>query len=92
MMYEDKYSDEIVKKLAKLKKKDTNHYYIIRKKMDWILENPKHNYKFLSHDMKGMQRIHIGPFVLTFVIDHHDKIISFEDYDHHDNIYNKKCE
>ncbi len=41
-MYSDGYSEEIIKKLAKLKKKDLQHYENIRKKMDWILGNPEH--------------------------------------------------
>jgi mRNA-degrading endonuclease RelE of RelBE toxin-antitoxin system len=86
-MYVDSYSEEIVKKLAKLKKKDTTHYSRVRNKMDSILQNPKHGYKFLHHDMKGIFRVHLGHFVLIFVIDHKNKIVSFEDYDHHDNIY-----
>ena len=86
-MYVDSYSEEITKKLAKLRKKDLAHYSQVRKKMDSILENPNHNYKFLHHDMKGILRVHIGHFVLIFVIDHENKIISFEDYDHHDIIY-----
>ena len=86
-MYADSYSEEIAKKLAKLRKKDLAHYSKVRKKMDSILENPKHSYKFLHHDMKGILRVHIGHFVLVFVIDHQNKIVSFEDYDHHNNIY-----
>ena len=86
-MYSDGYSEEITKKLAKLKKKDLQHYEIVRKKMDWILANPVHRYKDLHYSMKGIKRIHIGHFVLTFKINHADKVVSFEDYDHHDNIY-----
>ena len=86
-MYTDKYSEGITKKLTKLKRKNPEHYQNVRDKMDWILINPEHNYKFLRHDMKGMQRVHMGHFVLIFTIDHKNKIISFEDYDHHDKIY-----
>ena len=86
-MYTDNYSEEITKKLLKLKKKDLKHYQNIRKKMGWILENPKHRYKDLHYSMKGIKRIHIKHFVLTFIINHQNKIISFEDYDHHDKIY-----
>ncbi len=86
-MYYDSYSEEITKKLAKLKKKDAQHYEIVRKKMDWILVNPEHRYKDLHYSMKGIKRVHLGHFVLTFKIDHINNVISFEDYDHHDNIY-----
>ncbi|MEK6835134.1 MAG: hypothetical protein AABX61_02625 [Nanoarchaeota archaeon] len=86
-MYVDKYSEEITKKLAKLKKKDLTHFNLVRKKMDWILSNPEHRYKDLHYSMKGVSRVHIGHFVLTFKIDNLNKIIYFEDYNHHDNIY-----
>jgi len=86
-MYSDSYSEEIIKKLVKIKKKDALHYKKVMKKVDDILENPHHTYKFLHHDMKGLNRIHIGHFVLVFLINHEEKTISFEDYDHHDKIY-----
>ena len=86
-MYTDRYSEEITRKLAKLRKKDSKHFEIVRKKMDWILENPEHRYKDLHHNMKGINRIHIGHFVLTFKIDNINTIVYFEDYDHHDQIY-----
>lgn len=86
-MYKDVYSEDITKKIAKLKKKDPNHYSQVRKKIDFILKNPSHVYKLLTHDVKGINRIHIGHFVLVFKIDHKNKIVSFEDYDHHNKIY-----
>ena len=86
-MYADLYSEEITKKLAKLKKKDPIHYSKVCKKMDFILTEPSHNFKFLHHNMKGVNRVQLGHFVLVFVVDHKKKIVSFEDYNHHDNIY-----
>jgi mRNA-degrading endonuclease RelE of RelBE toxin-antitoxin system len=86
-MYSDLYSEEITRKLSKLKKKDIRQYIIVRKKMDQVLANPEHRYKEMRYDMKGIQRVHIGHFVLIFTMDHTQKIVSFEDYDHHDNIY-----
>lgn len=86
-MYRDLYSAEITKKLAKLRKKDPVEYSQVRKKMDAIVGDPSHSYKFLTHDMKGLNRVHLGHFVLVFRIDHQKRMISFEDYDHHDVIY-----
>lgn len=86
-MYTDLYSEDLAKKLAKLKNKDLIQYKRVRKKIDEILSSPEHSYKFLTHNMKGINRVHIGHFVLVFVINHDNKTISFEDYDHHDNIY-----
>jgi len=85
--YRDLYSEEITKKLSKLKKKDIQHYEIIRRKMDQILANPQHRHKELRYSMKGLDRVHIGHFVLVFTINHNRKTILFEDYDHHDKIY-----
>ena len=86
-MYKDFYSEEITKKLAKMRKKDPVEYSQVRKKMDSILADPDHSYKFLSHDMNGLNRVHIGHFVLVFRIDYQKKMVSFEDYDYHDKIY-----
>ena len=86
-MYSDKYSEELTRKLAKLKRKDHKRYEIVRNKMDWILGNPEHRYKDLHYNMKGIKEVHLGHFVLTFIIDHVNKVISFEDYDHHDKIF-----
>lgn len=88
-MYQDIYSEEITKKLAKLKKKYPGQYSQVRKKMDSILSEPTHSYKFLAHDMKGLNRVHLGHFVLVFRVNHQNKTISFEDYEHHDKIYGK---
>ena len=89
-MYKDLYSEEITKKLAKLKKKDSATYSQVRKKMDSILANPSHSYKFLTQEMKGLNRVHLGHFVLVFLINHQQKTVSFEDYGHHDIIYKLK--
>ena len=86
-MYKDSYSKEIARKLSKLKKKDTKKFTIVLKKRDQILENPKARYKDLHYAMGGFKRVHLGHFVLVFRIDHKNKIITFEDYDHHDKIY-----
>ena len=86
-MYVDHYSEEITRKLSKLKKKNRKYYLIVLKKIDQILANPEHKYKDLHYNMKGIKRVHIGHFVLVFVINHIRKTISFEDFNHHDIIY-----
>ncbi len=87
-MYSARYSEQLVKKIIKIKKKDSTHYFKIRKKIKLILENPKHEYKHLQYNLKGVSRVHIGHFVLVFNTDHEKQTVSFEDYDHHDKIYN----
>jgi hypothetical protein len=54
-LYKDLYSEEIVKKLSKLKKKDQRHHQIVIKKITQIRENPEHRYKDLHHDMKELK-------------------------------------
>ena len=76
-------------KLRKLKKKDRVQSEAVRKKMDQILENPD-AYKPLSNILKGRFRVHIGSFVLLFVIHEEERVVEFVDYDHHDKIYRRK--
>ena len=86
-MYTDLYSEEITRKLSRLRKKDPTQHEIVLKKIHWIIANPDHRYKDLHYSMKGLQRVHLGHFVLVFRIDRVKKLVSFEDYDHHDKIY-----
>ena len=86
-MYEASYSEEITKKLKRLKKRDSGQYEAVRKKMRQILENPSHRFKELRYEFGGVCRVHIGHFVLVFTVDDDKRTISFEDYDHHDKIY-----
>ncbi|MEA2003616.1 MAG: addiction module toxin RelE [archaeon] len=85
------YSEILVKKLKKLKKRNFAQYSIIMKKIDDVKQkatsNPEH-YKNLRYDLSDFKRVHIDKhFVLTFRINKTEKIVSFIDYDHHDNIY-----
>lgn len=48
-----------------------------------------HRYKNLRKPLQHLKRVHVGSFVLTFSIDETKKMITIEDYDHHDNVYKK---
>ena len=86
-MYKPGIESNLKKKLSKLFKKDRKRYEIVMKKIEEILKNP-HHYKPLSHDMKQLQRVHIGSsFVLVFTIDEKNGIVLFVDMNHHDKIY-----
>lgn len=54
--------------------------------MNQILQNPS-VYKPLGNILKGRYRVHIGHFVLLFVIHEEERTVEFIDYDHHDKIY-----
>ncbi len=90
MSYSDFYSEGLTKKLKKLKVKNHVLFEAILKKIDEILHNPE-RYKPLGYNLKGFRRVHImKSFVLTFKIDKMNKIVKFEDFDHHDKIYTKR--
>ncbi|HLD04308.1 MAG TPA: addiction module toxin RelE [Candidatus Nanoarchaeia archaeon] len=85
------YSELLTKKLKKLKKRGPHQLEIILKKRDdvkaKIAMNPDH-FKNLSNELSEFKRVHIDKhFVLTFKVDKQSKTVHFEDYDHHDNIY-----
>lgn len=90
MNYSDFYSEELTKKLKKLKVKNRALFEAILRKIDEILENPE-RFKPLGYDLKGFHRVHImKSFVLIFKIDEENKIVKFEDFDHHDKIYKRR--
>ena len=89
-MREFEIKPELDKKLVKLSKKDGNSYESIMKKIEEVLNSSDiTHYKNLRYDMKESKRVHIGHFVLIFSYDKPKDFISFEDYDHHDVIYNR---
>ncbi len=77
--------DKILKKLLE---KDKNLYERILKKIEEIVNSLDiEHYKNLRYDMKESKRVQVGHFVLVFSFDKKNDFISFEDFDHHDNIY-----
>lgn len=76
--------------MTKLLKKDPKtRERIIKKIQEVINSNPEH-YKNLRHDLKEFKRVQIGHFILVFKFDKSENKIHFEDFDHHDKIYQKK--
>ena len=91
-MYNWERSDKLIKILKKLFKKDKKRYEATLDKINEVInsEDPNH-YKNLSHGLKSFKRVHIDTnFVLTFKVDETNKLIRFEDLQHHDVIYSRK--
>ena len=91
-MYDWKRSDKLIKILKKLFKKDKKRYEATLNKISEVInsQDPNH-YKNLSHGLKAFKRVHIDThFVLIFKVDEANKLIKFEDLQHHDVIYNRK--
>ena len=91
-MSEFEIKPELQKKLIKLFKKDRTAYEKVMKKIEEVASSGDvEHYKNLRHDMKESKRVQIGPFVLVFSYEKSNDFVSFEDFDHHDNIYIKWC-
>jgi len=89
-MYFYEIKPSLQKTLHKLSKKDKVLYEQVIKKIDEIINSyDVEHYKNLKYDLKDSKRVHIGHFVLVFGFDKTTNIISFLDFDHHDNIYKR---
>ena len=87
-MREFEIKPELDNKLIKIAKRDKSLYEAITKKINEILNsNDVEHYKNLRYNMKDSKRVHIGHFVLVFSYDKLKDFVSFEDLDHHDNVY-----
>lgn len=86
-MREFEIKPELEKKLIKLFKKDKSIYERVMRKIEEVVSSDMEHYKNLMHDMKDSKRVHIGSFVLVFSLDKSRNFVSFEDFEHHDNVY-----
>lgn len=79
---------ELERILKKLFKKDKKLHDQVFKKINEIVNSYNvESYKNLRYNMKESKRVYIEHFVLIFSYDKKLDFISFEDFDHHDNIY-----
>jgi len=89
-MHNWKTSEYLKEIMNKLSKKDKSFYEQLLKKIEEIINCADvEHYKNLKYNMKGSKRVHIGHFVLVFQYDISTDTIKFDDFDHHDKIYNK---
>lgn len=89
-MYNYEIKPSLKEILVKLSKKDKSLYEQVIKKIDEIINSYDiEHYKNLRYNMKDSKRVHIGHFVLVFQYDKSTNTIDFDDFDHHDNIYEK---
>ena len=89
-MYEYEIKPSLRKILKKLSKKNKQLYEQVLKKINEVVNSYNiESYKNLRHDLKEFKRVHAGHFVLVFKYGKSINKVSFEDFDHHDNIYKK---
>ena len=89
-MHNWEMSELLQEVMKKLSKKDKSIYEQLLKKINEIIQcSDVEHYKNLRYNMKDSKRVHIGHFVLVFQYDISTDTIKFDDFDHHDKIYNK---
>ncbi len=88
-MYNSGISEELQRKLGKLSRKNKPLYEQVLKKINEIITSDVEHYKNLRYNLKDSKRAHIGHFVLIFQYDQQSNTINFDDFDHHDKIYNR---
>ena len=91
-MREHEIKPHLQKILKKLFKKDRVAYEAVMNKIKEIVnaENVEH-YKNLRYDMSNLKEVHVvKSFVLVFSYNKAKDFISFLDYDHHDNIFDRR--
>lgn len=76
------------KTLNKLKKKDKSLYQRVIHKIIEISKNPELG-KPLRNVLKGKRRIQVGSFVLFYSMDKNNEIVTFLEFEHHDNAYHR---
>ncbi|MDP6154815.1 MAG: hypothetical protein QGH39_00080 [Candidatus Thermoplasmatota archaeon] len=88
-MYSVVYRKSVEKIFFKIARKNRKQLEIIYRKIEEIQQNP-HHYKNLKRPLQYLKRVHVDrSFVLVFSVDELNMTVVIEDYDHHDNIYNK---
>jgi YafQ family addiction module toxin component len=88
-MYSYELRKSVEKNFHKIAKKNPEQLRKISNKIKEIIacENINH-YKNLKKPMQHLKRVYIDKsFVLIFSVNEKSKLIIFEDFDHHDNIY-----
>ena len=93
MVFSYDLSDELKEKVKTLTKKDKSLSQQMFKKITGVISRNRESiefYKNLRFPMQEFKRVHIGAFVLTFKVYKDRSLIIFDDFDHHDNIYEKK--
>jgi len=79
--------ESLDKKLKKLQKKDKELLILVEKKVQEILLDP-YRFKPLKKPLQNKRRVHVGgSFVLIYEINERAELVTLDDFDHHDNIY-----
>ncbi len=86
MVYTIQIETTLETKLERLRKKDNSLYQRIIHKIIEISRNPDLG-KPLRNVLKGKRRVHVGSFVLFYLIDKKNETVTFIEFEHHDKAY-----
>jgi mRNA-degrading endonuclease RelE of RelBE toxin-antitoxin system len=86
MPYDYRRSPTFDKKFKKLTEKDLGLKSKFIHKISQVLNNPEIG-DFRRYDLKGVQGVHVNPFVILYRVT--GNMIEFVNIDHHDKIYKK---
>jgi YafQ family addiction module toxin component len=84
--YDIEIGESLQKKIKKLENKNSQSYKATISKIIQIAEAPQMG-KPLRGILKGKRRVHIGPFVLIYMINDADHTVTFIELAHHDTAY-----
>jgi mRNA-degrading endonuclease RelE of RelBE toxin-antitoxin system len=65
---------------------------VLKKIEEVITSEDIEHYKNLRYDMKDRKRVHLGSFVLVFKVLKESGTVSFIDFAHHDEVYERATE
>ncbi len=85
-------SEKLKNKMLLLTSKDKSLALKLDKKIKEVISRNAETidfYKNLRVPMQDYKRVQVGHFVLIFKVFKKDNFILFDEFDHHDNIYNK---
>ncbi len=87
-MYQYEIKSVLQKIILKLYKKDKQTRERLIKKIEEIISSKDvEHYKNLRYPLQHLKRVQIGEKVLIFKFNKKNNIISFENFKHHDKIY-----
>ena len=77
---------QVRKIFKKLSKRDKAQLKRVRDKIKEILEDP-YTFKPLKKPLQNKRRVHIGPYILIYIVDEKLKRVIILSYKHHDEAY-----
>ncbi len=86
MTYSLRYRPGLKEEILKYLRNDPVRFEQLARKIEFLTEHPE-NGKPLRNQLKGKWRVHIGPYVLIYKIEHTEHCVVLLKFRHHDEVY-----